>query len=282
MQAEQFHLNYDIELRHWWFVARRRILRGLLSQIVPTSPDTVVVDIGCGTGGNIGSLSDAYTCVGIDPSADALELAASRFPKVNFLRGLAPHDLGKWASRANVFLATDVLEHVPDDFKLLSELLAAARPGAYFLLTVPADMALWSPHDESHGHYRRYDLTRLTRLWAGLPVSMLLVSYFNSRLYPIVRLIRAVNHLRGKSSGDAGTDLKMPSAPVNRILDRIFSSEYQVLTDLLQGRRPDGYRNGVSLVAILRREQGLIVPRVRPADVPPDTHASWSVLSAEG
>ncbi len=60
MQTEQFHLNYEIELRHWWFVARRRILRGLLSQIVPACPETVVVDVGCGTGGNIAYNAEEY------------------------------------------------------------------------------------------------------------------------------------------------------------------------------------------------------------------------------
>ena len=44
---------------------------------------------------------------------------------------------------------------------MLSELLAAASPGCYFLLTVPADPSLWSEHDESFGHYRRYDRARL-------------------------------------------------------------------------------------------------------------------------
>lgn len=253
MQTEQFQLNYDIELRHWWFVARRRILRGLLAQIVPACADTVVVDVGCGTGGNIGSLSDTYTCVGIDPSAEAIELAQQRFPKVHFLCGQAPEDLGDWAARASVVLATDVLEHVPDDFAMLSQLVAAASPGTYFLLTVPADMALWSPHDESHGHYRRYDLAQFARLWQDLPVNVLLTSYFNARLYPIVRMIRTLNAWRRKPSGDAGTDLKMPSALTNRVLKRIFSGELNTLTDLLHGRRRRAYRHGVSLVAILQR-----------------------------
>jgi len=254
MQTEQFHLNYEIELRHWWFVARRRILRGLLSQLVPACPETVVVDVGCGTGGNIGALSDTYTCVGIDPSAEAIALARSRFPKVHFLCGRAPHDLGDWAARANVVLATDVLEHVPEDAAMLAELVGAASSGTYFLLTVPADMALWSPHDESHGHYRRYDLAGFAKLWQDLPVRRLLVSYFNTRLYPIVRLIRLLNGWRGKASGDAGTDLRIPSSLTNRLLDRVFSGELQRLTDLFHGRRRQGYRYGVSLIAILQCE----------------------------
>lgn len=255
MQLEQFQLNSEIELRHWWFVARRRILGGLLSQIVPAGPETVVVDVGCGTGGNVGALGETYTCVGIDPSADAVRLAQERFPKVRFLCGHAPHDLGDWTARASVFLATDVLEHIQDDSAFLAELVAAARPGSYFLLTVPADMKLWSPHDESHGHYRRYDLAQLAKLWEGLPVSTLLLSYFNSRLYPVVRLIRAINRWRRKSSGEAGTDLAMPSPLVNRLLDHVFSGEYRTLTNLLQGRRRHGYSSGVSLIAVLRREK---------------------------
>ena len=67
---------------------------------------------------------------------------------------------------------------------LFSELLAAARPGTYFLLTVPADQGLWSEHDKSFGHYRRYDLHRFEQIWQGLPVTPLLASYYNTRLYP--------------------------------------------------------------------------------------------------
>jgi len=272
MQAQQFQQNYDIELRHWWFVARRRILQGLVSQLVPASFDTRIVDVGCGTGGNIAALSGQYTCVGIDPSAEAIELARRRYPSVKFLCGRAPEDLGESAGQVDLFLATDVLEHVPDDFALLSELLAVARPGAYFLLTVPADLSLWSPHDEALAHYRRYDMDRFARLWQDLPVSVLLATCFNARLYPLVKMIRGFNQRRGKSSGEAGTDLHMPSPLINRVLERIFRGEYRRLTDLLQGRRSRGYRRGVSLVAIVRREKGIVVPRRKPADVAPDRH----------
>ena len=83
-----------------------------------------------------------------------------------------------------MFLLMDVLEHVPDDFAFLSELLAASSPGAHFLITVPANPSFWSAHDESNGHYRRYEPDRLGRLWSGLPVTTRLLTYFNARLYP--------------------------------------------------------------------------------------------------
>ena len=270
MQAEQFQLNFNTELEHWWFVARRGILRSLISQILPASRDTLVVDVGCGTGGNIASLCEDYTCVGIDPSSEAIELARSRFSNVRFIRGQAPDDLGDAAPRAKLFMLTDMLEHVPDDFAVLSSLLAAASPGAYFLLTVPADLSLWSVHDENHGHYRRYDKKRFERLWRNLPVTVCLLSYFNSRLYPVVKLARAVSRRRKRAGGEAGTDVKMPPRLINRALERIFGGEGKTLNDLLGAKRQRGYRFGVSLVALLRREEGEIVPRRKPPDVAAD------------
>jgi SAM-dependent methyltransferase len=267
MHLEQFQINAAEESVHWWFVARRRFLNDLIARILPPSPQVTIVDVGCGTGGNAASLSAGYTCVGIDPSSEAIKLARRRFPGVRFICGLAPDDLGSVARRAALFLLTDVLEHVPDDFALFSRLLAAARPGAYLLITVPADLSLWSPHDESHAHYRRYDRRRFERIWEDLPVTSLLTTYFNSRLYPMIRLARIFNKWRGKAAGDAGTDVCSLPRPINRMLEWIFAGESRVLAELLEGRRKSGFPFGVSLVALLRREAGEIVHRPKPPHV---------------
>ena len=269
MQTEQFQLHADIEQRHWWFVARRRIVRRLVAEVLPPTPDTVIVDVGCGTGANIAALADRYRCVGIDTSAEAVGLAQSRFPNVRFITGRAPDDLGQLVQQARMFMLMDVLEHVEDDFAMLSELLLAAAAGTYFLLTVPADDSLWSEHDESFGHWRRYDRQRFCRLWADLPVTTLLLSHFNARLVPLIRLIRWRNRRRGRASGSVGTDFWLPCRPVNRFLQAVFAGETRRLTGLLHGRRR-GYSSGASLVALLRREEGPIAVRRRPDGLPPD------------
>jgi SAM-dependent methyltransferase len=96
MQSQQFQLHSQIEERHWWFVARRRILRELVKSVAgpnfnvrqPPHPGPlprgegdrkIVVDIGCGTGANLAAFADEYRCVGIDTSAEAIELARARF-----------------------------------------------------------------------------------------------------------------------------------------------------------------------------------------------------------
>jgi SAM-dependent methyltransferase len=274
MRTEQFQLHAEIEERHWWFVARRRIVRQLVRRVLPPSPETTIVDVGCGTGANVAALSDRYRCVGIDRSEEAIRFARERFAAVQFVHGRAPDDLGTTMHEARLFLLMDVLEHVEDDFAMLSELLGAARPESCFLVTVPADESLWSQHDESFGHYRRYEPGRLARLWADLPVSTVLLSYFNARMYPLVRMVRAWNRLRGRASGRAGTDFWTPPGPVNRLLEATFAGEANVLEGLLDGRRPHGYRRGSSLIALLRRGAGRIAKRNKPDDVAPDRRAA--------
>jgi SAM-dependent methyltransferase len=292
MQSPLYQLHADIEQRHWWFVGRRRLMLRLVESIVPPSRETLVVDVGCGTGANVAALAERYQCLGIDASAEAVALARQRHPNVQFVHGLAPDALDDIASQTQLFLLMDILEHVPDDFEFFSRMLSAAPPGAFFFITVPADEELWSEHDDSFGHYRRYDQARLERLWQGLPVETLAVSYFNRRLLPIIRFIRAVNNLRGKSCGQAGTDFWIPRAPLNTLLGKIFEGEHRRLRRNLKIPSADpsftqqkrnsspqtvnhrgGYRRGVSLVAVLRRLPGTVSPQSWPADVPPDRHA---------
>jgi len=272
MHGDVFQLNARLQASHWWFAARREVLAALARAVVPESRDTVLVDVGCGTGANLAGLSETYHVIGLDPSAEAIGIAAERFPSARFVCGSTPADLGEMADAARLFLLTDVLEHVRDDFELLSHWLAAARPGAIFLLTVPADTALWSEHDRSHGHFRRYNAARFARLWQGLPVTCLLLSAFNSRLYPAVKLVRGVNRLLGRTSGAQRTDLSLPRPWINTLLRRVFAGEARRLLDVLHGASRRPARRGVSWLAVLRRETGVVTPRQRPADVPPDPH----------
>ncbi len=270
MHSAQFQLHARVEDSHWWFAGRRRIMGELIRQIVPPGQRQTVVDVGCGTGANIASMEREYACVGIDPSREAIALARRRFPGTRFISGRAPRDVAGAMQEARLILLMDVLEHVPDDFAFLSELLAASTPGAHFLITVPANPSFWSEHDESNGHYRRYEPDRLSRAWSGLPVTTRLLSYFNARLYPIARTVRAWSRWRGRATGMAGTDVSLPGRPVNAILETILAGEGRVLIEALSGRRRRGYSAGVSLVALIRREVGEIVPRNKPGDVAPD------------
>jgi SAM-dependent methyltransferase len=245
---------------HWWFVARRRILRRMVRRLLEPSRDRLVIDVGCGSGGNLASLAAMFRCLGIDTSQTAIDLATRRFPTVQFVCGVAPRDIETDAAQADLWLLMDVLEHVEAADTLLRSLLAVAKPGALFFITVPADPALWSAHDDAAGHWRRYTTESLRQLWASLPVRERLLSGYNARLYWPVRILRGVTARLGRRYGSAhadGLDLRIPRKPFNGILTGLFTDESVRLTSAL-GNPQTGYRRGVSLIAVIERLPGTI------------------------
>ena len=265
MDVEQFEQNAEIELTHWWFRGRRQVIERLVSQVV--EPGGRILEVGCGTGGNVAKLSETYQCTGIDVSEVAINFARSRFAELDFRLGFAPADVIEESRSADLILIADVLEHVANDFDLLANLIDEAKDGAWILMTVPARMDLWSPHDVSHGHYRRYTPAKLANLWEGLPVEQRLLSHFNTRLFPLIWSVRAITSRIGKSVGKANTDLSVPPQPANSLLTRIFGGEASRLERAYKGEGR-GYARGVSLVAMLQVKKEL-------SDTPAHMPTKW-------
>lgn len=253
MKREQFEAHCRAEKSHWWFRARRRILMDIVRELVPPNCGNLVVDVGCGTGGNVAALWGEYEAIGLDLSELTIKLAREHSPQAEFLVGTGPDAIADRIEDATLFLCTDVLEHIEFERDFLREWVEAAPSGSYFLMTVPADMALWSPHDVSHSHFRRYDMQGWLQVWQDMPLITLMASYFNTTLYPIVRLLRTLTRLRGKSLGEADTDLTVPWGPINKTLEWLFARERHRLLNLLADPRQKGFGYGVSLISVLRK-----------------------------
>jgi SAM-dependent methyltransferase len=255
MRTDQFELHDRIEETHWWFCARRAIVLSLLRECVP--PGERVLEIGCGTGGNLKDFSREYRVSGCDVSAEAVQRARKRCPDLDIRSIRELPDCADFFQDAKAFLLLDVLEHVEADRAFLAQGAALMPRGSTLIATVPANPALWSAHDVSFGHLRRYDMKTFSDLWRNLPLHCRLASYYNHRLYPLVRLVRRISRRRGAATGLAGTDFTEMSAPLNRLLLRIFARESRRLVGALRGaRRP--YRSGASLIAVL--EKGEVEP----------------------
>lgn len=253
MEDPVYDLYAELEDCHWWFEGRRRIIYPLIEKRMSEHPGKMIVDVGCGTGGNIAALARNYNCVGLDVSEKAIGYAKNKYPHCSFLQGVMPKDLKEVAQTTGIFLAMDVLEHIADDKKFFDDLVNISQPGSYIFITVPAKPALWSRHDEMSGHYRRYERDTLEALFNDAPVEVQMVTYFNSRLYPLVWIIRKIGQLLGKSSGHDDTDLSLPPDVINRLLVNIFSSEAALVAELAEGKRLSGFKTGVSLMSVLRR-----------------------------
>jgi len=194
---------YQLEDRHWWFRGRREIIWALLHQArLPSAPR--ILDAGCGTGRNLleyGRLGEIH---GIDTSAAAVEFCRRRGLEnvtTGSLEALPFED-----ARFDLILACDVIEHV-DDAAALAELRRVGAPGATLLITVPAYNWLWSQHDDTHHHKRRYTLRRLRdRVLAG-GFEPQRTTYFNSALLVPIALVRKLARQRGAGNGRSDYDL---------------------------------------------------------------------------
>ena len=67
-----------IDGSHWWFVARRKIIDALIRAQVPLKSDARILEMGCGTGSNIGLLRAFGRVDAVEPDGPARAFASQR------------------------------------------------------------------------------------------------------------------------------------------------------------------------------------------------------------
>ena len=234
--------HFEMEERHWWFVARRGILLNLLDRSLPKNARLDILDAGCGGGATMEALSRYGRVRGMELSAEAVDFNRSRGRDV--VEG-AIEKIPFPDASFDLALALDVLEHVSDDLLALRDLHRVLRPGGSLLVTVPALQALWSPHDIANGHYRRYTLDELRGRIEQAGFEVVVATYFNTILFPVILAVRTLGRLRpGHENG--ASDVGEVPGPLNFLLERTFSLEARLI-----GRR--ALPVGVSALCLVRK-----------------------------
>jgi SAM-dependent methyltransferase len=233
---------YELEDRHWWFRGRRAVIWALLSRAGPPASPRVL-DAGCGTGRNLVDLARLGPAEGVDASEDAVEFCRRRG-----LEDVKRAELGALPfedGRFDVVVATDVIEHIEDDAGALRELRRVARPGARLVVTVPAYSWLWSEHDVSMHHHRRYTLGSLGERLSAAGWEPTASSYFFSAILPAVAAVRLVRKLVPGRSRRSDLDLSPPA--VGRALELVMRAEAWLIARGV--RLPAGVSVGVACTA---------------------------------
>lgn len=129
-----------------------------------------VVDIGSGYGTFINYINGHKQVISIEPSTEGYEYMKEAFKDNNnislingdfndksVLDGLSGKDI-------DTVICLNVLEHIENDKKTISNINKCLKKGGKFILYVPALSIIYGTLDEALGHYRRYDKGTLEEL----------------------------------------------------------------------------------------------------------------------
>lgn len=241
MNPYEYNKMAAVESDHWWFRGRREILAQVIARL-ELGPKPMILEAGCGTGGNLSMLSTFGEVCAFDISTDARAIARQRAPGVDICSGHLPDAVPFQGRTFDLICLFDVLEHIENDIDALWGLKDLLAPDGHILLTVPAFPALWSQHDSDLHHHRRYTRSGLIDTLARADLSIVWISYFNTLLFPLALISRWVARLFHIKP--AGNDLPPPL--INRALHSIFSAERHWIY-------PRKLPFGVSLIALAQR-----------------------------
>ena len=205
---------------HWWFKARRSIIRAVIERLVDLPDAPRILEAGCGTGGNLEMLGDFGAVRAFELDAAARDAAAAK-SGLAVAEGALPGPIPFAAERFDVIGLFDVLEHVKEDEAALAALATRLTPAGRIVMTVPAFPWLWSAHDERHHHFRRYTGAHLAEVAAKAGLEVEHSFYFNTALFPVAVAMRALKRLTGSTSADD----TLPSPLVNSAMHAVFASE---------------------------------------------------------
>ena len=179
-------------LRRWTVLrALRDVPRGRL------------LEIGCGAGDLLARLVGKgfnATCVEVSPAARAE--ATERFRRLSSPVRVV-EDLDEVDGVFDLLIACEVLEHIEDDRRALSEWFERVAPGGRLLLTVPAHPRQFAASDAWAGHFRRYERSELLEKLKGAGFRIERCICYGFPLGNVIEPIRnLVNKYRLRKSGE--------------------------------------------------------------------------------
>jgi len=227
MEKKEYEKLYQFENYYWWHIGRSRIIYKLLKNYLPPASSLDILDVGCGTGINLGILAKFGRVVGLDSSKEALQFARKR-GFTNLRQGRAEK-----LPFANKFFdlvtALDVIEHIADDLRALQEFHRVLTDDGLLLITAPAYQFIWSEHDEALHHFRRYTASQIHQKLNQAGFRVIKRSYIITFNFPLILGYRLLRGLFPKNASAPQTSYVVLPRFFNNFLIFSLKIEAQLL-----------------------------------------------------
>jgi SAM-dependent methyltransferase len=234
-----------MEENNFWFQGRNEIILWGIDKYLANKKS--FFELGCGTGfvaQGISTVFPSMLLVGGELFREGLFYAKSRSSSSEFIQ-LDAKKL-PFRSKFSAVGAFDVIEHIEEDQRVLSELYNILLPDGFLFVTVPQHKWLWSQVDEQACHVRRYSKEELHKKVIASGFKIVRSTSFVSSLLPFMVFSRLfVEKLRRQSS--SGAELE-----ISPILNKIF--EIFIKLDLFLIRLGFNLPFGGSRLLIAKKE----------------------------
>jgi SAM-dependent methyltransferase len=218
----------ELEETNWWFVGMRAIARSLMAELPPFRR---ALDIGCGSGGNLGLLrAVAREVHAVDLSDRALSYVRERLGAGDTVAGLMAGDAQQLPiedAAVDLVWMFNVVEHLPDDRAALRELVRVLQPGGWAVIATSASPALWSDHDVANHHFRRYRSAELRDKLTDAGLTVRRLTHANAALFAPTAVVASAQRLRARFWGRPKYEHNAVDVPpsIDRVLRSLLEAE---------------------------------------------------------
>ena len=224
MKKTEYSRMAHHEKTYWWHLGRLKIINTYLNKHIGDKSKVKILNVGCGTGGTLGTLEKYGNVENIDVSDDAINFMKKSGYKVKKVKGI---ELPYKDNTFDLIAAFDVLEHIEHDKDALREWMRVLKPGGFVIMTIPAHQWLWSQHDVSLHHFRRYTTSEVKQKAKDSGLRPKKVSYAFAFSLPMVVGFRVINRILGRKV-DAETSYVSIPKSINSLFTGLLAVEAKV------------------------------------------------------
>lgn len=213
----------QLEESNFWFRSRNNLILWAIQKYCDKLGS--VLEIGCGTGYVLSAIAKNFRetrLSGSDIFTEGLEFASNRIPSAELMQMDARNI--PFFEEFDVIGAFDVLEHIEEDEKVLSQIYTALNPQGHLIITVPQHAWLWSSMDQFACHARRYSCDDLCHKIIKAGFSIVRTTSFVTALLPAMMSTRIIRRNQSAESIDLKKELQL--APwINNLFYKIMQTE---------------------------------------------------------